>query len=155
LNAAQDSAEADIIAAAGEPGRVTVATNMAGRGTDIALHAQVERNGGLHVISTERHHAGRIDRQLFGRCARQGDPGTVELILCWEDELLAEYYPAFVRRRLMPGCRVGSPAAGWLVDLIATVPQRSAERHHGRMRRDLLKLDEQLARTLAFGGRPE
>src|SRR4051812_26996191 len=75
LNARQDRQEADIIAGAGEPGRVTVATNMAGRGTDIKLNPAVKQAGGLHVILTEYHESLRIDRQLFGRAARQGDPG--------------------------------------------------------------------------------
>src|SRR5262249_23475870 len=85
LSAAQDQAEADIIAAAGQPGRVTVATNLAGRGTDIALAEGVAARGGLHVIMSERHEAGRIDRQLAGRCARQGDPGEFRAVLSVED----------------------------------------------------------------------
>src|SRR5262249_20294699 len=75
LNAPQDREEAEIVAHAGEWGRITVATNMAGRGTDILLAPGVVDRGGLHVIATEGHEARRIDRQLFGRCGRQGDPG--------------------------------------------------------------------------------
>src|SRR5262249_24083068 len=78
LNARQDRDEADIVAGAGQPGRATVATNMAGRGTDILLHADVRAAGGLHVILTEFHESGRVDRQLFGRAGRQGDPGSYE-----------------------------------------------------------------------------
>ena len=81
LNARQDHREAAIVARAGEPGRITVATNIAGRGTDISLAQGVGDMGGLHVIVTERHEAGRIDRQLIGRCARQGDPGSAVSIL--------------------------------------------------------------------------
>ena len=88
LNARQDQEEADIIATAGQPGRITVATNMAGRGTDIGLAAGVVKAGGLHVIATECNDSRRIDRQLYGRCGRQGDPGSVEAILSWEDEIL-------------------------------------------------------------------
>src|SRR5690606_12783753 len=76
LNARQDREEAQIIAEAGQPGAITVATNMAGRGTDIHLGRGVAENGGLHVIATEPHGSGRVDRQLFGRAARQGDPGV-------------------------------------------------------------------------------
>ena len=87
LNAEQNEREAEIIALAGQPGTVTVATNMAGRGTDIKLGPGVAEAGGLHVIGTERHEARRIDRQLAGRCARQGDPGFcrffVSLVLIW------------------------------------------------------------------------
>ena len=77
--------------AAGEQARITVATNMAGRGTDIRLAPGVAELGGLHVIATERHEARRIDRQLFGRCGRQGDPGTSEAIVSLEDELVTVY----------------------------------------------------------------
>ena len=84
LNARQDETEADIIAAAGQPGRVTIATNMAGRGTDIKLAVSVKEAGGLHVILTEHYESGRVDRQLEGRCARQGDPGSFEMILTME-----------------------------------------------------------------------
>ena len=87
LNARHDRAEAEIVSRAGQRGAVTVATNMAGRGTDIELGAGVALAGGLHVICTEMHDSGRVDRQLFGRCARQGDPGTHEAILSLDDEL--------------------------------------------------------------------
>jgi preprotein translocase subunit SecA len=88
LNAEQNEREAEIVAAAGQPGTVTVATNMAGRGTDIKLGKGVAENGGLHVIGTERHEAERIDRQLQGRAGRQGDPGSAQFMLSLEDQLL-------------------------------------------------------------------
>src|SRR5262247_4581569 len=91
LNARQDKQEAEIVAQAGQPGRLTVATNMAGRGTDIRLGRDVEAVGGLHVIATELHESRRIDRQLFGRCGRQGDPGTYECVLGLEDEIVREH----------------------------------------------------------------
>ena len=80
--------EAEIIAQAGQRGRITVATNMAGRGTDIEIDDEVKQLGGLHVIGTEFHESSRIDQQLFGRCARQGDPGSVQLYFSAEDNLL-------------------------------------------------------------------
>ncbi len=80
LNAKNHEIEAQIVAQAGQKGRVTVATNMAGRGTDIKLGDGVAELGGLHVIGTERHEARRIDRQLSGRCARQGDPGPCPVL---------------------------------------------------------------------------
>jgi len=138
LNARQDAEEAEIIARAGQTGRITVATNMAGRGTDIKLAPGVAELGGLHVIATERHEAGRIDRQLFGRCGRQGDPGTYEVLVSLEDELVT----VFGGRHRRGGQSV-------------LAAQRAAERMHSRARRELLKMDEQLASALAFSGRPE
>ena len=91
LNARQDAEEATIVSQAGGRGCITVATNMAARGTDIKLGDEVVDLGGLHVIATELHEARRIDRQLFGRCGRQGDPGSCEAIVSLEDELVRVY----------------------------------------------------------------
>ncbi|MDX1775504.1 MAG: preprotein translocase subunit SecA, partial [Desulfobulbales bacterium] len=91
LNARQDKEEALIIARAGNIGEITVATNMAGRGTDIQLGPEVRELGGLQVIATEVHSARRIDRQLYGRCGRQGDPGTYETYISLEDEVFQPY----------------------------------------------------------------
>ena len=91
LNAKNHEIEAQIVAQAGQKGRVTVATNMAGRGTDIKLGEGVAELGGLHVIGTERHEARRIDRQLAGRCARQGDPGSAQFFVSLEDEIIEAF----------------------------------------------------------------
>src|SRR5207237_9896602 len=88
LNARQHEQEAHLVEHAGQPGKVTIATNMAGRGTDIKLGPGVAEAGGLHVLGTERHEARRIDRQLAGRAGRQGDPGSAQFFLSLEDELL-------------------------------------------------------------------
>ena len=88
LNANEIEKEAEIVAMAGESARITVATNMAGRGTDIKLGEGVADLGGLHVICTEFHDAARIDRQLAGRCGRQGDPGSVRQYLSLDDEIV-------------------------------------------------------------------
>ena len=88
LNAYQVAEEAEIVAKAGERDKVTVSTNMAGRGTDIKISEEIRQLGGLHVICTEMHESARIDRQLIGRCGRQGDPGTYRQYLSVEDELL-------------------------------------------------------------------
>jgi preprotein translocase subunit SecA len=96
LNAYRIAEEAEIVAKAGEQGKVTVSTNMAGRGTDIKISEEVRQLGGLHVICTELHESARIDRQLIGRCGRQGDPGTYRQYLSAEDELLQK---AFGKRR--------------------------------------------------------
>jgi preprotein translocase subunit SecA len=97
LNARQPEREAEIIARAGQAGRLTVATNMAGRGTDIRLDAGVRERGGLHVIGTELHSSARIDRQLAGRCGRQGDPGSFQQFVSLEDSLLEQSASRFGR----------------------------------------------------------
>jgi preprotein translocase subunit SecA len=156
LNARQDQEEAEIIARAGEQARITVATNMAGRGTDIRLAPGVAELGGLHVIATERHEARRIDRQLFGRCGRQGDPGTSEAIVSLEDELATVYVnKAFqwLASTVLRG--PGSFIARGIGKILFGRAQRKAERLHARMRHELLKMDEQLGDALAFSGRPE
>jgi preprotein translocase subunit SecA len=154
LNARQDKEEAEIVARAGEPGRITVATNMAGRGTDIRLAPGVAEVGGLHVLATERHEAGRIDRQLFGRCGRQGDPGTYEVFVSLEDELIMVHAQKVARRLAAHAARLGrlgSLVPHWVV----IRAQARAESLHSRARRDLLRLDEQMETALAFSGRGE
>jgi preprotein translocase subunit SecA len=149
LNAAQDAAEAEIVARAGAAGAVTVATNMAGRGTDIRLGEGVAAAGGLMVIVSEPHEAGRIDRQLMGRCGRQGDPGIVWRCVALTDKLLTAHAPEFLRGLvacLPPGAR-GAP-----IRLLTTIAQLRAERLHMRMRRDLLRLEEWLGDAIAFAG---
>ncbi|TET76135.1 MAG: prepilin peptidase, partial [Dehalococcoidia bacterium] len=156
LNARQDKEEADIIAQAGQSGRITLATNMAGRGTDIRLGTGVAQLGGLHVIATERHEARRIDRQLFGRCGRQGDPGTSEAIISLEDELITVYIGRALRWLAAVTVRApGSFVARWIGNVLFGRAQQAAERLHARMRHDLLKMDEQIGESLAFTGRPE
>ena len=151
LNAANDKEEAEIIAAAGQPGRVTVATNMAGRGVDIRLGADVAEQGGLHVILSERHDAGRIDRQLEGRCARAGDPGTTERILSREDALLQLASPGVLALLAYLPERF----ARWLGLGLFEWVQRKAERSHFRARTALLKQDSKLGDLLAFSGNLE
>ncbi|MDH5639928.1 MAG: preprotein translocase subunit SecA [Nitrospira sp.] len=155
LNARQDQEEAEVVAAAGEPGRVTVATNMAGRGTDIKLTRSVAQAGGLYVIATDRHDAQRIDRQLYGRTGRQGDPGSYEVMTSLDDELLAGAHGTPARWLARPMLTAGKPLAGWTAGVLARLAQRSAERAHARVRRDLLQHEDQLESTLAFSGRVE
>jgi preprotein translocase subunit SecA len=155
LNAHQDEQEAEIVACAGEKGRITVATNMAGRGTDIKLGPGVKELGGLHVISSERNIARRIDRQLAGRCARQGDPGSYEAILSLEDELVGLYFGDGVKNLLSAIGRKSRPVPGWVSSVLIALPQRMLERYHRRVRRELLKVDEQRGKLLAFTGAPE
>ena len=155
LNARQDQEEAEIIALAGQTTQITVATNMAGRGTDITLSPEVKAAGGLHVIATERHSARRIDRQLFGRCGRQGDPGSCESMVSLEDEVLALYRSCLLGNLLCPLVRHDRWLGRWFGSLYAGFCQWSTERKHFRMRRELLDLDEMLADALAFSGQGE
>ena len=146
LNANHISAEADIVARAGLPGKVTVSTNMAGRGTDIKLGRGIAELGGLHVICTEMHDSARIDRQLTGRCGRQGDPGTHRQFLALDDDLLmaglgpdkANKYKA-----------LGNQCDGAL-DQPASLfrkAQKKVERRHFRDRKALMYFEKQRKKT--------
>jgi len=156
LNARQDKEEAEIISNAGNPGRITVATNMAGRGTDIRLGKGVADMGGLHVIATERHEARRIDRQLFGRCGRQGDPGSCIALLSFDDELVSTHANKMWRWIAVKAVhRRDGFISRWMGLPVFRLSQKSAERLHSRMRRNLLKMDDQIGESLAFSGRSE
>jgi preprotein translocase subunit SecA len=150
LNAVQDSEEATIIATAGEIGAVTVATNMAGRGTDILLSDGARAAGGLHVILTAFHETARIDRQLYGRAGRQGDPGSGEAITAAEDELYT-LFASLPRKVLLASAKtwpiVGGPAEG-----LRRYAQSSAERRHAAARRQTELGEQRLRERLAFSG---
>jgi preprotein translocase subunit SecA len=137
LNARHIEREAEIVAAAGQAGKLTVATNMAGRGTDIKLGPGVEQLGGLHVICSELHEAQRIDRQLIGRCGRQGDPGTYRQFLALDDEILLVGLGPKKSERLK---RLGAETKGAMKGLEAVFykAQRRVERRHFRDRKVLL-----------------
>ena len=155
LNARQDQEEAQIIAQAGQPGRITVATNMAGRGTDIRLAPGVADAGGLYVLATSRHEARRIDRQLSGRGGRQGDPGGFQTIMSLQDELVKEYFGETLAGLFSRWKKGSKPLPLWIGKPIVGYAQSAAERHHGKIRRELLKLDDNLGDMLAFSGRAE
>jgi preprotein translocase subunit SecA len=144
LNAKNHEIEAQIVAQAGQRGRVTVATNMAGRGTDIKLGEGVAELGGLHVIGTERHEARRIDRQLAGRCARQGDPGMAQFFVSMDDEIVEAFgeKPAARLRKRYKG-------RGELTSLrmrrLFVAAQRRKERQHFRDRKLLMHYEKQRA----------
>ena len=151
LNARHDKQEADIVAQAGRPGRITIATNMAGRGTDIRLDTLVRQCGGLHVILTEFNESRRVDRQLFGRCARQGDPGTVEAAVSLDDELFHRHAPRLTRwaRRCLG--RDGL-VPEWFAGLLVRVAQWAANAENFRTRMATLRDDRKLQRLLFFSG---
>lgn len=144
LNARQIEREAEIVATAGQAGRVTVATNMAGRGTDIKIDDTVARLGGLHVIGTEMHDSARIDRQLLGRCGRQGDPGSFQQFVCSEDKLLENAYGKQKADRYRKTGKIRSTR--WWINLFAKA-QRKVEDQHYRARKILMFNEKMLAKS--------
>lgn len=152
LNARDDQREAEIVAEAGQAGRITVATNMAGRGTDIPLGTEVAARGGLHVISCQHNASRRIDRQLLGRCARQGDPGSTETLLSLDQPSISRLIPAWIGRRVGDS---GLERPRWLVRLAICAPQILQEFNQKAQRADLLKHDLRADRELAIGGHVE
>lgn len=151
LTAEHVAEEAEIVSEAGQAGRITVATNMAGRGTDILLSDTARAAGGLHVILTELHGNSRIDRQLCGRCGRQGDPGVVHRVLSLQDEIVTSEGPLAVA------------ALGWLLRFGGerachagmVVLQSLQTRRAERSRADLARQERQRERQLALSGRLE
>jgi preprotein translocase subunit SecA len=139
LNGVQDQSEAEIVGRAGRRGTVTIATNMAGRGTDIRLDAAALQSGGLHVIAAEHHASRRVDRQLAGRAGRQGDPGTCRVFVSAEDELISQHAPrAAERLRTSAG-----PDGECRLDLSADVAavQSRLEREAHQSRREMVARD--------------
>ena len=158
LNAKNHKYEAEIVASAGQPGAVTVATNMAGRGTDIKLGDGVTELGGLHVIGSSRHDSRRIDRQLRGRCARQGDPGSSKFYVSLEDNLMRLFgsdriIKIFERFGIEEGEQIQHP---WLNKSIETA-QRRIEQHHYSIRKRTLEFDDVMnkQREIIYGIRKD
>ncbi|MCK9174452.1 MAG: preprotein translocase subunit SecA [Desulforhopalus sp.] len=154
LNAKHDESEANVVRKAGNRGSITIATNMAGRGTDILLGKGVLDLGGLHVIATERHDAARIDRQLAGRCGRQGDPGSHETMLSLEDLLLEgerSGLPVQCAMRILGQTCFGQVTARLLMNYV----QRKIEKDHARIRRNLFHQAQGQRDLLSFSGTAE
>jgi preprotein translocase subunit SecA len=158
LNAKYHQQEAEIITRAGQRGAVTIATNMAGRGTDIKLGPGVAELGGLHVLATERHEARRIDRQLRGRCARQGDPGSSHFYIGLEDDLMRLFgsdriVKMMERMGLEEGQELTHP---WLNRSIQQA-QKRVEEHNFQIRKRTLEFDDVMnkQREVIYGFRNE
>jgi len=145
LNAKFHAQEADIVARAGQRGAVTIATNMAGRGTDIKLGEGVRELGGLYVVGTERHESRRIDRQLRGRCSRQGDPGVTKFFLSLEDDLMRLFLQGNLASRLMEGSMQEGEELEhpWLNRSIESA-QKKVEQQNYSIRKRLLQYDDVL-----------
>lgn len=155
LNAKQDAEEANIISSAGKRGAITIATNMAGRGTDILLEHGVKENGGLHVIMTERHEAARIDRQLAGRCGRQGDAGSVRSLLSFED-ILFSVKKKHVLVQMAQYCIKKWPGSGQrFACFVMNYIQKRVEKYHASVRKELFQVDQMQGDLLSFSGRIE
>jgi preprotein translocase subunit SecA len=153
LNGRQDEDEAQLVARAGQQGTITIATNMAGRGTDIKLGRGVAENGGLHVVGTERHESIRVDRQLTGRAARQGDPGSCQFFVAADDSLIARYGPWLGQTM----AELAGPNGEIETDLSRQVQgvQRDAERQSYARRKQLFMHDhwqQQVLNRLASEG---
>ena len=144
LNAKFHQQEAEIVARAGQRGTVTIATNMAGRGTDIKLAEGIAGRGGLHVLGTERHEARRIDRQLRGRCARQGDPGSSHFFLSLEDKLMRLYGNSEKMTGLLQkvGMEEDEEISHPLLNRSIETAQKRVEQHNYQMRRRTLEYDD-------------
>jgi preprotein translocase subunit SecA len=152
LNARQDKTEAEAVAQGGEAGRITVATNMAGRGTDIKLAPGVNERGGLHVILTEFHESARVDRQLFGRSARQGNSGSAEAVVTTNDELFTRFaWPLNQLARKWSAQEASLPF--WLLRGMVKLGQSRAERHNRHIRLDTVKQDKKRLDAMGFTGR--
>jgi preprotein translocase subunit SecA len=162
LNARCDRHEAAVVAAAGAAGSITVATSIAGRGTDIALAPDVSARGGLHVICCQQNGSPRLDRQLIGRCGRQGEPGSAERTLALDGRLLAKQPLAGVLRQLadthvlQTDRQAGRPGLAALLAMLSLrTAQSAAQRRERRERRLLLQRDTELAGWLSFSGPAE
>lgn len=153
LNAKHHQQEAEIIAHAGEKGAVTIATNMAGRGTDIKLGEGVEELGGLYVLGTERHEARRIDRQLRGRCARQGDRGYSKFMISLEDDLMRKFGNSTMAKILNKTFQEGAPLDHPLLNRSIETAQKTVENQNYSIRKRLLQYDDVLnkQREIIYG----
>ncbi len=143
LNAKQHEREAHIIERAGEAGAVTIATNMAGRGTDIKLGAGVREAGGLHVIGTERHESRRIDHQLRGRSGRQGDPGSSRFFVSFEDELMRRFAPDWLPGMMEKlGMEDDAPLESRMVSKAIESAQTRVETYNFEIRKNVVEYDD-------------
>ena len=143
LNAKQHQREATIIARAGEPGAVTIATNMAGRGTDIKLGEGVAAAGGLHIIGTERHESRRVDNQLRGRSGRQGDPGSSRFFVSFEDDIMRRFAPDWLPNVMSKlGMEEGMPLESKAVTRAIETAQGKVEAYHFDIRKHVVDYDD-------------
>jgi len=152
LNAKQNETESDIISNAGLPYRITIATNMAGRGTDIKLTDETISLGGLLVIAIEINPSKRVDRQLFGRSGRQGNPGAYQQIYSLEDPIIQNFFPKFLLSRI---CSKKWVIPRFLIKLLIYLPQSQLERSNKKIRLKLYKSMAKINEYMSFTGNSE
>jgi preprotein translocase subunit SecA len=147
LNAKEHEYEAQVVAMAGEPGRITVATNMAGRGTDIKISPSMDASGGLQVLMFEAHESSRIDWQLFGRSGRQGSKGTAQAFVSLQEELITKYTPAWFKplANLLP-----SQSTSLKISVTQWLAQKAASSLARRQRSHLAFVQKQISEQLGF-----
>jgi len=158
LNAKYHEQEAEIVSRAGQRGAITIATNMAGRGTDIKLGSGVTEVGGLHVLGTERHESRRIDRQLRGRCSRQGDPGSSHFFISLEDDLMRLFgSDRIVKMMEKMGLEEGQELSHPLLNRSIQQAQKRVEQHNFQIRKRTLEYDDVMnkQREVIYGFRNE
>jgi len=158
LNAKYHEQEAEIVSRAGQRGAITIATNMAGRGTDIKLGPGVADLGGLHVLGTERHESRRIDRQLRGRCSRQGDPGSSHFFISLEDDLMRLFgSDRIVKLMERMGLEEGEELKHGLLNRSIQQAQKKVEQHNFQIRKRTLEYDDVMnkQREVIYGFRNE
>ena len=145
LNAKQHSREAEIVAFAGEPGRITIATNMAGRGTDIKLNDDSRKAGGLYILGTERHESRRIDNQLRGRSGRQGDVGESRFYISLDDDLIRIFAGDTTKKRMeKSGMKPDEVIESRLLSKMIENAQEKVEKHNFEIRKNLIEYDDVL-----------
>ncbi len=155
LNARQDEDEALVVSRAGTQGSITIATNIAGRGTDIPVSAAIAELGGLHIIVADLNDNERVDRQLVGRCARQGDPGSYEYLLSLEDPLLKRYAQRSIQGLLVVKSFVGVGLWNRLCLLACRRAQRICARTQRLTRKRVAAADIEMHKRLTFTGYKE
>ncbi len=163
LNAKNHALEAEVVDSAGQAGCITVATNMAGRGTDIKLDEAAKAAGGLHVICCEKNDSRRVDRQLIGRCARQGDPGSYKVICSIEDDAVVKYFGNVIlfskfgkKSKTEAGSESRKQVRPKMIStLLINISQRLIENYHRKIRQAMMQADEKRESMLAFTGESE
>ncbi len=153
VTGADAAADAELMENVGRPGQITIVYNMAGRGVDFKMPSTVVQRGGLHVILSEPHESRRLDRQLIEQCGRQGTPGSHELFLSLDDEIVQNFGPGYLIGLCKLVKSLFQVMTSNLGDKVVVQTQFSMERYYSKLRVRLAELDKQMDKILAFSGR--